>query len=102
MTTFIVGLVVCVLFWLPLAMLYAWALQTLWVWYIVPIFSSTPLSFGAALGVGLVVQFLTQSIPKMHSNRSMSDKALDFAGCIIRPFAAVGAGWIYLQLWPLS
>lgn len=98
----VIAIALNVALWLPLAMLYAWALQTLWGWYAVPIFGLPFLSYGAAMGVGLVVQFLTRGIPNYHSERPAGDKAWDFAGCITRPIFVVGAGWVYLQLWPLS
>ncbi len=97
-----VAVIVVAAAWLPLAMYYAWALQTLWNWYAPAIFGLPVISYGAAFGIGLVTQFLTRSIPKVNSGSSFSDGAWDFAGIISRPLLAVGAGWVYLKLWPLS
>lgn len=75
---------------------YGWAAQTLWNWYMPAIFGLPNLTFGAALGVGLVAGFFCTKLP----TNDMETKWAIF--CVIRPFTAVLVGWIYLQIWPVS
>ena len=98
---FVIAIILVPVIWFPLAMLYAWALQVLWNWYVPAIFDLPMIPYSAALGIGLIVGFLAKGIPRTDSDRPWSDKWWDFVAMIIRPLAAVGSGWVYLQIWPL-
>ena len=99
--TILISFMIVVVIWLPFPMLYAWALQTIWLWYAVPIFGLPALSFSAAFGVGLIAQFVTRNVPQVNSGRPAKDKAWDLFAVSVRPLAVVFAGWVYLQIWPL-
>lgn len=65
--------------------------QTLWGWFIVP-FGITPLGLAHAIGVALVIRFLT------YQYDAQSDKADAFANgvlyAIVAPLIALLMGWI--------
>lgn len=73
-----------------------WALAKLWAWFIVPTFSAPPLSIPAAIGVSLVVSYLT-----FHAKTDDKDEE-DWVDILIRgalvgtlkPLFALGVGAI--------
>ncbi len=101
----LIRFVILIVVWLPLAALNAWALQTLWNWYIPYILDMPSLEFAEAVGIALVVTYLTR--PMSHEiMESEKDYWQDFlgriAGAILKPLYCVGAGWVYLWVWPLG
>lgn len=53
-----------------LTFLRAWAIGTLWFWYIVPTFDIQPLSLASAFGIGLFVKFISNDPKFEDSNKS--------------------------------
>lgn len=94
-----------VLYMVIVIILNAWALMTLWAWYVVPIFALPVLPFGGAAAIALMVRFLTHRVQKTSKSE---DGEIDPKKAMTRPLApaltpifAVAFGWLYLQLWPL-
>ncbi len=68
-------------------LLNGWALHLLWLWFIVPIFNLPALSIGQAIGLGMIVSFLTY-----HYQASPKDKDENlgtFILFLIRPVSTV-------------
>ena len=81
-------------------LLNGWALMVLWGWFIVPTFAAPALNMGQALGLGVIVSFLTHQV-QQDSGDSDADPwpALAKAAfvAIAKPLLALGFGWVYLQ-----
>jgi hypothetical protein len=82
------------------SLLNGWAFTKLWSWFIVPVFSAPQLSIPAAIGLYLVVSFLT------HQYIKDDDKDKDFFLKIgeafvistYRPLVALSFGYI-VKMW---
>lgn len=79
----------------------AWALVTLWGWFIVPVFVGAPvITMPVAIGISLLVGMFTQHLqdkvadPKKSKTEAFADS---LARAIIGPTVTVGFGWIALQ-----
>ena len=48
---------------LPLMLLRAFVFRYLWLWFIVPLFSMTPIGYGQAMGISLIVGFFMSANP---------------------------------------
>lgn len=57
MTAFVMMLLI-----VPVSLLNGWALIKLWAWFIVPVFRCPQLTVWTAVGIVLVVRFLTSSV----------------------------------------
>ena len=92
--------------WLPLFALNAWAIQIIWNWYIPLIFQLPNLEFGEAIGLALIVGYLTHQY-RIDTNKKTENE--EWAGMltsvflnILKPLLSVGVAWVYLQLWPIT
>lgn len=75
------------------AILNGWVLSILWGWFAVPTFGLPALSIPSAIGVALVVSYLTyQYIPDRNSDEDSAGRSISFI--IARPFIALFIGWI--------
>lgn len=83
----------------PLFILYyAWALVTLWDWFITPLFGLPELTYPYAMGLSVVASFLNGgSIPTVDSDKSKEQKIYDGVYLFIKPVFAVLVGWVILQ-----
>lgn len=90
----VVGLIVLMAF---SAVFSGYALSVLWGWFIVPIFHLPQLSITAAIGISLVIGYLTHQIindPK-DSDRSFAEKiGVATAYSILKPGSALLIGWV--------
>jgi len=79
-----------------------WVLSLLWRWFLVP-FDFPVLSIPQAIGISLVIGFLTHQVPHKHckDDRSKDDKLTDSiaenAAFLVFPLFALGVGWIVVQ-----
>lgn len=79
-----------------------WALSILWAWYIAP-FGLPPLTIPRAIGIALVVGFLTNGLrtKQCKDNRSRDEKREDALGLciagILSPLITLFIGWIVYQ-----
>lgn len=83
----------------PIAIWRGYVLSILWAWFMVPTFGLPALSLAAAIGVAMVISFLTYQ----HSNcqekeQSFGDKLTNtFGVAFIYPLLSLGMGWVVLQ-----
>lgn len=67
-------------------------LTKLWAWFIVTTFNRAPLRIPQALGISLIVHFLTSSISDAREKRGTGEA---IALSISMPLFALFFGWIY-------
>lgn len=88
----------CLLFLisLPLGALWAgYVLSILWGWFIVPTFEARPLAVLPAIGVAMVVGYLTKQESATKDERSTGEKfAYSFAFMFLHPLIALAFGWV--------
>lgn len=75
-----------------------YSLSVLWSWFMVPIFGLPALSIASAIGVALVVGFITHQPDTTKDDESFADKtvkAVVFA--VLYPPLMLGIGWIVKQ-----
>lgn len=80
------------------AILNGWALATLWAWFIIPVFEQAPqLSLVQAIGIGMIVEFIT-SKPKFDQESRDKDSIQlivnAFGRVVLNPCMTVLLGWI--------
>lgn len=69
-------------------LLYGWALHLLWLWFVVPIFGLPVISIGQAIGISMIVSFLTeQYIPKPKETKNTV--GADVIGFFLKPVVTV-------------
>ncbi len=98
-STFLIGFVLFFAFLVLSAMLNGYALSVLWGWFIVPTFGLPQLSVVAAIGVAMVVGYLTnhQQPEKEdpYDDRSFGQKMGPvIALAVMKPIFALTFGWI--------
>ena len=72
--------------------------SVLWGWFIVPIFGLPVLTIPVAIGVAMVVSFLTYQYQHNEDKRSQGDRIASLVGVIILyPLLTLGIGWVVLQ-----
>lgn len=96
----IIGCIVAtIVLWAYAALLNGWAIQKLWAWFIVTTFGAPALSIPAAIGLGLLVSYLTQEVksekPKEKYLETLS-KGLVLS--TVKPLVCVGVGSV-VRLW---
>lgn len=70
------------------SILNGWVLSILWGWFLVPIFGLPPLSIPQAIGVYLVVGFLTKQMD------TTKDEYLDRSKMIVATFLWPAVAWV--------
>lgn len=78
------------------AMMNGLALTVLWRWFVMPVFSLPPLTIPQALGIALVVAFLTHQTESDGHSDGIQRWVNFLYGGLIRPLFALGLGAIYL------
>jgi hypothetical protein len=84
------------------ALAYGWVLSVLWRWFIVPTFHAEPLRVAQAVGLALVVDFLTLQTPR-ERKRSDAEFAQEWrwaasyfaVACLL----ALGGGYVVHRWW---
>lgn len=72
-----------------------WAVAKLWHWFIVPTFKLPELSIPIAIGVSLIVTYLTIRISTKKDERGYGEQmCLGFALGTIKPLCFVLMGWV--------
>jgi hypothetical protein len=74
-----------------------WALSYLWSWFIVPQFGAGELSIAQAIGISIVVSFLTYSATEAKDERTKDEQFVAMIGHVLRPIMALAIGWIVHQ-----
>jgi len=78
------------------SILNGYVLSILWGWFVVPVFHLSPLTIVPAIGVALVVSYLThQTNDCQEKERSTSEKiAYAVAVAVVKPLLALCLGWV--------
>ena len=72
-----------------------YVLTFLWMWFIVPLFGLPPLSIAQAMGLGLVIAFLTHQHIKSTGHEGQDKELLRTIAIVMaRPAFALFLGWI--------
>ena len=76
-----------------------WAISNLWEWFIVPTFHLQPLSVVQAIGLSMVVSYMSHTyVDTPEREESAAAKIGRVIGmAIFRPVFAVGFGWVIHQ-----
>lgn len=73
------------------------ALSVLWGWFVVPVFDTPPLGIAQAIGLAMIVSFLTGKY-KLHAGNDTAEKIADlFSEAFFMPTYALVIGWIIYQ-----
>lgn len=74
-----------------------WALSVLWGWFVVPVFALPPLSVAPAIGISMVVGYLTHQPTVAQEHKG--DEGLVYAIIVtaVRPMIALSFGWVVHQ-----
>lgn len=76
-------------------------LSKMWLWFIVTTFGAPVLTVPQAIGVGMIVSFLTyRATPKnKDSNSEWSQIIIDILSAMIAPFVTLLIAWIVYSGW---
>jgi len=74
-----------------------WALTHLWRWFIVPQFGVSELSIAEAIGISLVVSYLTYHPVETKDDRSDNEKYSAMIVYLLRPLITLAVGWVVHQ-----
>lgn len=93
---FIGGVVAFIGIWALSSIWSGYVLSVLWGWFIVPTFHLPPLSVVTAIGIAIVVSYLTHQIDRDDDKkREWSETFTKMIGWgIIKPLIALCFGWI--------
>ncbi len=67
-----------------------WVLKILWKWFVVPVFHQSQLSIAQAIGLVLIVGYLTRDAPH-RDDRTLTETAVN---AFVGPLLALTFGWI--------
>jgi hypothetical protein len=80
---------------IPIGVIWSgYVLSVLWRWFVVPWFGLAPLSVVQAIGLALVIGFLTHQHIKNDYEDSTTELIYQIAMAIFRPAFALFFGWI--------
>ena len=74
-----------------------WVLTYLWQWFILPVFDVRDITIVEAIGLSMVVTFLTVQQQQTKDERDGTEKASDLVAAIIYPFLVLVIAWIVHQ-----
>jgi phosphate/sulfate permease len=77
------------------AIINGWVLSILWGWFITPVFGIPAISVGQAIGLAMVVSYLTYQHIEQDSDKDKTERfAGIFAVLLIRPLMSLLLGYI--------
>jgi len=76
------------------SILNGWVLSVMWGWFVVTAFNAPPLSVPAAIGVGMVVSFLTAKRQTESKKGGWEDLTGELLFAVFYPLAALALGYI--------
>jgi hypothetical protein len=79
---------------LPAAFLNAYAVQTLWDWFVSPL--GVPLlGYAHAWGIGLLLQYMPSATPDLSEReRSFRERVNQCSYLYVKPLMGLGIGWV--------
>jgi hypothetical protein len=90
----LIFIIVFVVFFAGIAILNGWALSILWGWFVVPVFDVPQLGVVSAIGVAMVVTYLTAS---SSTETKKEDASKVLLATVLRPLIALLFGLIVKQ-----
>ena len=88
-----------IIFWVYSSVLNGWALTKLWAWFIVPTFGLEQLTIVAAIGLSLVVKYLTMQIKINDKEKPYSETLMNSVIIsTVKPLMALLIGSI-VKMW---
>lgn len=80
----------------PLGVMWSgYALSKLWAWFLVPALGVPALSIPAAIGLAMVVSYMTYQPTKDDPDKDATEKAIEGALWLaLKPAVALGFGWV--------
>ena len=76
-----------------------YSLSILWGWFFVPALGLPTIGIAEAIGIAIVVQYLTSQEQPTNKGKSVSDVMREgLARAIVKPSVALGIGWI-VKMW---
>lgn len=81
--------------WAPAALWNGYVLTVLWRWFVVPTFGVAPLMLWQAIGLTMIVGYLTHQYTSADKD---GDGLKGLAMLILKPLFALFFGWLTLQL----
>lgn len=95
----VLGCVGAVIVWVSTVVLRGWVLTVLWGWFVASTFNVRPLTITAAIGLSMIVAFLTaQYKPTKNTTSSKKNSwtmlAEQLVFAIIYPLLSLGIGYI--------
>lgn len=80
-------------------MVQAWAIRTIWAWFIVPEFGAKPLSFIGAYGISTFAGLISYKGGFTSKGKTMEEILGAFVGsAFVYPLMTVGIAWLVLRL----
>ena len=81
------------------ALVNGWTLSILWKWFMVPVFGLPMLSIPQAIGIAMVIGYLTfQNNDAQEKERSTTERVIFWVALIVlRPLITLAFGWIVHQ-----
>jgi hypothetical protein len=92
LATIILVVVIVVVLGPPLILLNGWAVQTLWGWFVVPVFKVPALSLLQAAGLAVVIGYMTTEVDTKKSEDKSG--AAIIVSVFLRAPLAVLTGWV--------
>lgn len=81
------------------AILNGWALSVLWGWFVVPLFNLPQLTIIQAIGLAMVVGFLTKDYsPAKYKDMTLEERIGNLISItVFLPIMSIAMGWLVLQ-----
>lgn len=84
-----------------------WVLTKLWAWYAIPLFHVRPILLIEAMGIGLLISFLThQHVPDTFKDKEGNEMSATFGSrmlaVFVSPFMVLFVAWIYSYWMPTN
>lgn len=84
---------------IPLGVMWSgFALSKLWAWFLVPALGVPQLSIPAAIGLALVVSYMTYQNTNADEDKDTTERVINAALMLaLKPAIALGLGWVVAQ-----
>lgn len=84
---------------LPISVMWSgFVLAKLWTWFVVPALGAAPLAVPSAIGLALIVKFMTHQDTGKSEGKDMTEVLIKGGVTLmLRPAVALGFGWVVAQ-----
>lgn len=80
---------------IPCVLLSGYTITKLWGWFIVPVFTVSPLTIMQGLGISLLINYLTWRKQYYKTDNISEELVRDILSMWLKPLIFLGTGWIY-------